>query len=59
MIRETCGTVEGWLAHQATSEPPCGFCVRAERVALIEAERNLTPSQTSDYHQTNPGRAAS
>jgi hypothetical protein len=39
MIRAACGTVRGVLEHQAAREWPCGWCVHAERVARLSAER--------------------
>ena len=39
MIRDTCGSVRGVLEHQAAREWPCGWCVYAEQVARISAER--------------------
>lgn len=41
MIRPTCGTMKGFLAHEREAEPVCGFCLRAERVAALEAEALL------------------
>jgi len=38
MIRETCGTLRGALAHQAAGEPWCGWCTHAERLARLAAE---------------------
>jgi hypothetical protein len=39
VIRENCGSVRGALAHQAAGEWPCGWCVHAEQVARLTAER--------------------
>lgn len=36
--RQSCGTLDGILAHQAADEPPCGFCAHAEAVARLAAE---------------------
>lgn len=38
MIRETCGTLRGALAHQAAREPLCGWCTHAEAIARASAE---------------------
>lgn len=43
MIRTECGTVRGLIQHQAEREWPCGWCVHAEQVARLMAER-VTPS---------------
>jgi hypothetical protein len=39
MIRPSCGTARGALAHQAAGEPWCGWCKTAERAAALDAER--------------------
>ena len=59
MIRETCGTLRGALAHQAAGEVPCGWCARAEAVARASAEEipsrpspawpPVTPEQARDH----------
>lgn len=38
MIRPSCGTVRGALAHQAAGEAWCGWCAQAERSARLAAE---------------------
>jgi hypothetical protein len=38
MIRDTCGSVAGILAHQAAGEPLCGWCSYAEQAHRIAAE---------------------
>jgi hypothetical protein len=38
MIRETCGTLRGALAHQSGGEDWCGWCLHAERVVRLTAE---------------------
>lgn len=45
MIRETCGTVRGAIAHAAVKEPLCGWCLQAERVARIAAELITVPDR--------------
>ena len=39
MIRETCGTKRGALAHEARGESLCGWCAHAEQVTRLSAER--------------------
>jgi hypothetical protein len=46
VIRDTCGTVRGAIAHQQAGEPQCGFCLHAELVARISAE-GLAPPPAS------------
>jgi hypothetical protein len=36
--RDCCGTLRGMVAHQSAGEHPCGWCVRAETAARLEAE---------------------
>lgn len=42
MIRGGCGTLAGALAHVAAGERQCGWCLRAEAVARLEAEAVTT-----------------
>lgn len=63
MIRPECGTVQGLLAHQHAREYPCGWCVHAESVARLTAEKHaplpMAPSRalllpvTGDQAQAN------
>jgi hypothetical protein len=36
--RDTCGTLQGLLAHQGAGEAPCGYCLHGEAAARISAE---------------------
>lgn len=38
MIRETCGTRAGLMAHQSAGERPCGWCDYAQQARRIAAE---------------------
>jgi hypothetical protein len=38
VTRPGCGALAGALAHVAAGEAPCGWCLRAEAVARLEAE---------------------
>jgi hypothetical protein len=57
VIRPTCGTKHGFLEHQAASEWPCGWCIHAERVARLTAER-LAPAVSPGYAPVTPDQAA-
>lgn len=39
MIRASCGTLAGALAHAEAGERQCGWCAQGEAVARLEAER--------------------
>lgn len=39
MIRASCGTLAGALAHADAGERQCGWCAHGEAVARLEAER--------------------
>lgn len=39
MIRGSCGTLAGALAHAEAGEAQCGWCAHGEALAALEAER--------------------
>ncbi len=43
MIRETCGTFRGAIAHLTAGEEQCGWCQQAERCARLAAEATAPP----------------
>lgn len=54
MIRPECGTVDGLRAHQGAQEWPCGWCVHAESVARLAAERHAPLPWTPDRELLEP-----
>ncbi len=61
MVRDTCGSVPGALAHQAAGESLCGWCSYAEQARRIAAEgiaARLSPPPETDVRPVSAADAA-